>query len=477
MTIVSGAVASGHPAATAAALDLLRAGASAVDAAIAADAVMGVVEPIATGIGGDVMAIVAKLASTEAYNGAGRTGRSMTLADVVSSDHGYVPSLGGAAVTVPGAVRGWWDLHQRHGRVPWAGLFEAAIDAATDGVAVGAVAARTCAAQSSRLDEAGRHLYLRDGDAPQAGSTWRNPDLATLLAVIATDGPSAFYDSDVATAIARAVNSAGGRIDATDIAGHQGQWVSPHITFVDGMTIVTVPPPCQGMVVGLAARLLAEDGRLGDLSPKGHLCLLESLDRAFSVAADEVYDRSPESVPEVDRLVAMARERRLGGPVPYGPGTVFTAVADAETMVALVSSVCDRFGSGVTVPGHGFVLGQSGTRVLLGSFASERGGTGQTPLPLDRADRDLPRQPPLAVDGSGRRHHAAAGAAPDPDQSAGWRDDRRGHLRSPNTPPRKWCGGRRGCDRPRHSQQPGISVRADRIDRRRLRRRTSRAAK
>ncbi len=357
MTTVSGAVASGHPAATAAAVDLLHAGASAVDAAIAADAVMGVVEPIATGIGGDVMAIVAKVAGTEAYNGAGRTGRSLTHADVVSSDHGYVPSLGGTAVTVPGAVRAWWDLHQRHGRVPWARLFDAAIEAATDGVAVGAVAARTWAAQSSRLDEAGRHLYLRDGDAPRAGSTWRNPDLATLLALIANDGPSAFYDSDVATAIARAVNSAGGRMDAADIVGHQGQWVSPHITFVDGMTIATVPPPCQGMVVGLAARLLAEDGRLGDLSPKGHLCLLESLDRAFSVATDEVYDRSPESVPEVDRLVAMARERRLGGAMPYGPGTVFTAAADAETMVALVSSVCDRFGSGVTVPGHGFVLG------------------------------------------------------------------------------------------------------------------------
>lgn len=281
----------------------------------------------------------------------------MTPADVGSSDHGYVASLGGTAVTVPGAVRAWWDLHQRHGRVPWARLFDAAIDAAANGVPVGTVAARTWAAQSSRLDEAGRQLYLAEGGAPQPGSTWRNPELATFLAAIASDGPSAFYDSDVAAAIAAAVNLAGGRMLSGDVTAHQGEWISPHITQVQGMIIATVPPPCQGMVVGIAARLLDEDGRLGDLSPKGQLCLVESLDRAFALAADEVYDRPPESVPDIDRLVTMARERDLGGPVPYGPGTVFTAVADAETMVALVSSVCDRFGSGVTVPGHGFVLG------------------------------------------------------------------------------------------------------------------------
>jgi gamma-glutamyltranspeptidase/glutathione hydrolase len=111
------------------------------------------------------------------------------------------------------------------------------------------------------------------------------------------------------------------------------------------------------LVVGVTARLLVERGTLDDLSPVGQLSLVESLDRSFSMAHDEVYDRAPETVPDTDLLVATARDRALLGPVPYGPGTVFTTVADDESMVALVSSICDRFGCGVTVAGCGFVLG------------------------------------------------------------------------------------------------------------------------
>ena len=350
-------MASGHPAATAAAVAMLRAGGSAVDAAIAADAVMGVIEPIATGVGGDVMAMVGSAASVAAYDGAGRTGRAMTVDAVTTVDNGHVSSRGGAAVTVPGAVRGWWDLHQRHGRRAWAQLFDAAIDAATNGAAVGAVSARTWAAQEGRLDEAGRSIFLPGGEAPSAGSSWRNPRLARLLAAIALDGPSALYDSEVARDIASAVTRAGGRMSTDDVTSHSGQWVAAHVTAVGDMEIATVPPPCQGLVVGVTARLLAECGMLDDLSPKGQRSLVESLDRAFSLANDEVYDRAPDSLPDTDVLVVMARARALLGPVPYGPGTVFTAVADDESMVALVSSICDRFGSGVTVADFGFVLG------------------------------------------------------------------------------------------------------------------------
>ena len=353
------AVASGHPAATQAALGILRQGGSAVDAAIAADAVMGVIEPIATGVGGDVMAVVAGPERLAAYNGSGRAGAAATNVSVADGDHGYVKNVGGQAVTVPGVVAGWWDLHERFGALPWAELLAPATVAAIDGAEVGPVTAAIWAAMEPRLDPAGKALYMPGGSAPAAGTRWRNAELAKTLAALAAHGPDHFYRGPLAQELAAAVQRAGGPITATDLASHRGEWVEPLRRTVAGLQLVTVPPPCQGVVVLLAAAQLDERAPLGGPeSADAVVAQVESLDRAFGVAVDVVADGTGPL--DLDELLAEARWRPTRGPLPYAPGTVFTGVARGEEFVSLISSVCDRFGAGVTVPGRGFVLQSRG---------------------------------------------------------------------------------------------------------------------
>ena len=353
------AVASGHPSATQAALAVLRRGGSAVDAAIAADAVMGVVEPIATGVGGDLMAVVAGPERLAAYNGSGRAGASATSVSFGDGDHGYVKNMGGQAVTVPGTVAGWWDLHQRFGVLSWSEVLAPATTAALDGVEVGPVTAAIWAAMEPRLDRAGKALYLPGGSAPAPGAPWRNQELADTLSALAAHGPEHFYCGPLAHDLAAAVQDAGGPITPADLAAHRGEWVEPLRRTVAGLELATVPPPCQGVVVLLAAAQLDERAPFGAAdSAAGVVVQVESLDRAFGVAVDVVADGTGPL--DLDELLCDARQRPTRGQLPYAPGTVFTAVARGDEFVSLISSVCDRFGAGVTVPGRGFVLQSRG---------------------------------------------------------------------------------------------------------------------
>lgn len=349
------AVAAGHPAATAAALAVLDRGGSALDAAIAADVVMGVAEPLSSGVGGDVMAVVARGDEVAAYNGTGRAPKGVRPTPPEESDHGYVPNRGGQAVTVPGGVAAWWDLHQRFGVLDWDDVIRPAIDAADAGVTVGAVAAALWAANGWRLDEAGQALYCPDGQPMAAGSTWRNPELAETLRGIARHGPGYLYRGPVADDLCAAVVAAGGTVTGGDLTSHRGDWVDPLRDTAGDFEIVTLPPTCQGIVTLLSAGQLDDDGLFGaPLSSDVLVAQVEAVDRAFNVALDVVADDLPR--PQLDVLRKEVRTRPTLGPIPLSPGTVFTAVAKGDEVVALVSSVCDRFGSGVTVPGRGFLL-------------------------------------------------------------------------------------------------------------------------
>ena len=221
------AVASGHPLATQAAIHILQAGGSAVDAAIAADACMGFIEPTSTGVGGDVMAVVAQGSEVGVINGSGRAGRGLDPSAIADNGHGFVPSLGGHAVTVPGAVAAWAELHDRYGQLRWDQILQPAITAATDGDRVGVVGSRLWRIAAKRLDPAAQSIYLNGGSAPASGDTWKNPVLGRTLGGIATDGPDAFYRGPLASAIADAVTSAGGAMDAADLAAHRSAWVEP----------------------------------------------------------------------------------------------------------------------------------------------------------------------------------------------------------------------------------------------------------
>ena len=357
-------MAAGHPRATEAAVARLRAGGSAVDAAITADAVMGVVEPTGTGIGGDLMAVVATGGAVAVLNGSGRSGRRTDPESVPDNGHGFVPSVGGCAVTVPGAVAAWEDLHGRFGRLPWPSLFEPAIETATEGVKVGATGSRLWEGSRSRLDAAGEALYFPAGAAPAPGERWHNPVLAAALAQIAADGPDALYRGPLAQAIANATTAAGSSVHTDDLADHAGQWVQPLRAELDGHELITVPPPCQGVVTALAAQWVHERRLLGvtagDPGAGAAATMVEALDRAFAVALDCVADPAAADVPSYEEMRARLSSAPTHGPMPLGPGTVFTVVFTPEQAVVLTSSVCDRFGSGVTVPEGGFVLQSRG---------------------------------------------------------------------------------------------------------------------
>ena len=357
-------MAAGHPRATDAAVAVLRAGGSAVDAAIAADAVMGVVEPTATGVGGDLMAVVSTGDQVAVLNGSGRSGRRTDPASVPDNGHGFVPSVGGAAVTVPGAVAGWWDLHRRFGHLEWPTLLEPATAAAGGGAEVGATASRLWAGARTRLDAAGEALYFPNGAAPAPGERWRNPALATVLTQLAADGGDALYHGRLARLIAEAAAAAGSSVHIDDLASHRSQWVDPLRASLGSHELVTAPPPCQGAVTALAVHRLHDRGLLGTTEggagAEAAAAMVEALDRAFAVALDCLADPAEAEVPRYDEMQARMEGAPRHGPMPLGPGTTFTVVMTAEQTVALTSSVCDRFGSGVTVPEGGFVLQSRG---------------------------------------------------------------------------------------------------------------------
>ena len=335
-----------------------------MDAAIGADAVMGVVEPTGTGVGGDLMAVVATHEGVSVLNGAGRSGRRTDPESVPDNGHGFVPSVGGAAVTVPGAASAWEDLHGRFGRLPWRSLFEPAIEAATEGVEVGATGSRLWEGSRGRLDAAGDALYFPAGTAPAPVERWRNPALAAVLKQIAADGSDALYRGPLAQAVCESATAAGGNVHIDDLAGHRSEWVEPLQVGLGDHELITVPPPCQGTVTALAAEWVHDRGLLGatgdDAGVEAAASMVEALDRAFAVALDCLADPAAAEVPDYDEMRLRMAGAPRRGPMPLGPGTVFTVVFTAEQAVVLTSSVCDRFGSGVTVPEGGFVLQSRG---------------------------------------------------------------------------------------------------------------------
>lgn len=325
-------VATGNPLAADAAIDALRAGGSAADAAIAADAVLGVVEPMATSIGGDLLAmIVEPTGRATCYNGSGRSPLALEARAVDALANRRIPERHVLSVTTPGAVRGWSDLHGRYGRLPWRSLFAHAIRHARDGFAVAPVAAREWALFEpviARDPESAR--VFRAGHVPRPGERFDNPQLAATLQAIASDGPDAFYRGEPARSAAAASQSAGGVLGVEDFAWHRGEYAEPLRGEFRGFTILECPPNTHGVAVLRALRSI-------------HSQAIDSCDPQAMVA---VVDATRAALDEARRTVAD----------PSG-NTVCTAVVDREGLaITLMSSVFKRFGSGIAVPGCGFVL-------------------------------------------------------------------------------------------------------------------------
>jgi gamma-glutamyltranspeptidase/glutathione hydrolase len=329
-------VATGNPLAAEAALETLRAGGSAADAAIAADAVLGVVEPMATSIGGDLLAMIVEPGGRAAcYNGSGRAPRALDVRALDALPGQRIPERHPLSVTTPGAVRGWHDLHARYGRLRWRELFAHAIRHARDGFAVAPVAAREWALFEHVIarDAHSARLY-RAGHVPSAGERFDNPELAATLQAIASDGPDAFYQGAPARAASAACASAGGALATEDFIAHRGEFAEPLHGAFRGLTVLECPPNTHGVAVLRALGALDRDA-------------LDEADPATTVA---MVDATRAALDEAKRTVAD----------PAG-NTVCTAVVDGDGLaITLMSSVFKRFGSGIAVPGCGFVLQNRG---------------------------------------------------------------------------------------------------------------------
>ena len=385
-----GLIATSQPPASLAGLDILRDGGNAVDAAVAAAAVLAVVEPTMTGIGGDLFAIVHDAGSghTRGLNASGRSPNGASLPRLRAAGHESIPDHGVLSVTVPGAVDGWARLLAEHGRLPLATVLAPAIAYARAGFPVGEVVARQWSDAESLLaaDPDAAAVFLPNGRAPRPGEWFANPALAASLDAIATDGPDVLYRGDLGRRVAHAIERRGGWLTREDLAAHRSDWVDPLRAQVaagtgDHIELLELPPNTHGFVAIEALNILAGDdlGQLGHNSPQYLHLLLEALAVAFEDRGAHLADADAVPDATLQRLISSdyAREMRLriserhtaAGPghAPAAPSrsagdTVYLAAADSDgNLVSLIQSLYAGFGSGVVAGDTGIVLHNRGS--------------------------------------------------------------------------------------------------------------------
>lgn len=378
--------ATSHPLATQIALDILRAGGSALDAAIAANAALGLMEPTGNGIGGDLFAIVwdPKTQRLHGYNGSGRSPRRLTLDWFVDNGYRDVPSHGPLPVTVPGTVDAWFALHRRFGKLPMRRLLAPTIDYARNGHPVAETIAYYWARSVPRLSEfpGFTEQFTLDGRAPRKGEMWRNPFLADTLEAIARGGRDAFYKGDIARVVGEYIAAQGGFLDAEDFAAHEGEWVEPVSTTYRGVEVWELPPNGQGIAALQILNLLEpyDLAGYGFGSPEHVHLFVEAKKLAFEDRARWYADPAFQPAP-VERLIgkAYARERgalidmaraarsvEAGNPALQQGDTIYLTTADGDgMMVSLIQSNYRGMGSGMTPPGLGFILQDRGEQFVL----------------------------------------------------------------------------------------------------------------
>src|SRR5690349_15959032 len=385
-----GMAATSHPLASQVALDVLKRGGTAVDAAIAANATLGLMEPTGNGVGGDLFAIVwdAKTRKLYGLNGSGHSPKSLTLAKLreelrkLGTDH--IPPRGPLPVSVPGAVDGWFELHGRFGKLPMKDLLQPAINYARNGFPVTEVIAEGWARNAKLLKDYPNFAatYMPNGRAPAKGEVFRNPLLANTLTAIANGGRDAFYKGDIAQRIEKYFRANGGYLTAADLAAHHSEWVEPVSTNYRGYDVWELPPNTQGVAALEMLNILeAYDLKsLGYGSPEYLHLFVEAKKLAFEDRARFYADPEFASIP-LKALISKdyaAKRRALikpdkaaleypvdpslmsGGAIDHGD-TIYMSVADeAGNMVSLIQSNYRGMGSGMTPDGCGFILQDRG---------------------------------------------------------------------------------------------------------------------
>jgi gamma-glutamyltranspeptidase/glutathione hydrolase len=337
-------------------VEVLAAGGTAADAAVAVAAALAVAEPRSNGIGGDLVALYWPAAADRplALNAAGRAPAAMTAAAVRALGVDRMPDRGPWSVTTPGAVSGWAALHERFGTLAWSRLLQPAIGCAEEGVEVGPSSATRWRLSAGRLRR--DSAYLLGGAAPAAGARMRFPELALTLRCLAEEGPAAMYTGSLAERVAGHLQRIGGPLRTGDLAAHSVTWEEPISGSFRGVDVWELGPSTQGAVALVALGLL--DRHPPDPGPGR---LVGALRLAFDEASRAIGDAAGVSIDPraaVERLASRLDDPPDGSlRFPPGTDTVFTAIADAQgTLCSLSTSLYDGFGSGVEVPGTGIVL-------------------------------------------------------------------------------------------------------------------------
>ena len=392
----SAMAATSQPLATQVALDVMKNGGNAIDAAIAANALLGLVEPTGNGLGGDLFAIVwdAKTKKLYGLNASGRSPKSLSLEWFAQNGHQSIPSHGPLPVTVPGAVDGWFMLHDRFGKKPMNELLKPTIDYAKEGFPVSQLIAYYWNRSIPLLERwpGFSEQFTIEGRAPAEGEIWKNPGLAKTLQSIADGGRDAFYKGDIAKTIANYMEKNGGFLSYEDLSSHTGNWVDPVSTNYRGYDVWELPPNGQG----IAALQILNIMELFDISSMDHdsaeyvhlfteIKKLVFEDRA-KYYADSEFNKIPVttliSKDYAQKRSGLLNLDRAANTYPAGKlleegDTIYLTTADKEgNMVSLIQSNYRGMGSGMTPDGLGFVLQDRGEMFSLeeGHFNQFEGG-------------------------------------------------------------------------------------------------------
>lgn len=377
----NGIAATSHPLATQVALDILKQGGTAIDAAIAANACLGLMEPTGCGIGGDIFAIVWDGNTQQLYglNGSGRSPQSLTLAYFQENGYEKIPAFGPLPVSVPGAVDGWFSLHEKFGKLKMEEILNPAINYAENGFPVTELIAyylgRSVSYLGSKYPNVIETYGIYEGKAPEKGQIFKNPDLANTYRMLAKDGRDAYYKGEIAETITSFIQEQGGFLSMEDLASHQSEWIDPVSTNYRGYDVWELPPNGQG-IAALQMLNILEGFDFSEIeygSPEHIHLFTEAKKLVFEDRAKYYADMDFAQVP-VEELIsksyaeerrALINENRAGrnyeaGEISAGE-TIYMTVADSEgTMISLIQSNYRGMGSGMVPTGLGFMLQDRG---------------------------------------------------------------------------------------------------------------------
>ena len=383
-----GIAATSQTLASQAAAQILAKGGSAADAAIAANAALAVVEPMKTGLGGDLFALYWEAGSGKltGLNASGTAPKNLSPAVLsklsdAKQGHQAMPAEGIHTFTVPGAVEGWWKVHERYGKLPWKDLFASAIAYAERGFPVTEAIQESWAQSNERIRKYPEsvRVFLPNGKVPQQGDVFRNPDIAKALRLIAEKGPSAFYKGEIAAAILKTSQHLGGTMTAEDLAGFSSEWVQPISSEYRGWRVYELPPNSQGMAALEMLNIMetAPASQLGPSSfPEMHK-KIEAMKLAYAdvrkyTADSRTYDSPVTQIlsKEYARKRAALINPKANCDVPNGnplsSDTTYLTIVDKDGNIASwIESVYSEFGSGITAEGMGFIMQNRGALFSL----------------------------------------------------------------------------------------------------------------